>query len=81
MTTPLTIGRDEGNPSCDATDDDFVMVLNVAGGHQTTQDTDRMQLERDEEKIGSKKVVFSKITCMKVHVCVAESRSWDLHKP
>ena len=69
VTTPLTIGGDEGNPSCDATDDDFVVVLNVAGGHQTTQDTNRMQLERDEEKIGPvMKHHLRRLCSVKLHV-------------
>ena len=45
VATPLTIIADEGDSSCDATDHDFVVVLNIGGRHQTTQDTNSMQLE------------------------------------
>ena len=45
VTMPLTIIADKGDPSCDATDHDLVIVLNIGGWHQTTQDTNSMQLE------------------------------------
>ena len=47
--TSLTLPLDKCNPRRNPTDEDSVVVLDVGGGHQTAQDTDGMQLWRQED--------------------------------